>query len=268
MTIQNPGASWHFPGSVRGFSALILEVPMRSPRLVLLSVSMCAIASISMVFPAPSSGQSTARARQQIISSPPIPTAQRMVLMRIARDTWDFYAADVDPNTHLPMDNFGANGKGMYTSAANIGVYLWAVVAANDLELISRPQARSLIRATLTELQGLKSYKGLLYQWYDTTTGDVIRNPGDIDCSAETTPTIDNCFFVSAVDNGWYASGLIVVRQALPELAPLVNSLMEQMDFSIFYDNGEETECNVNPTTFQPTGQMFGGYYVGIGPAS
>jgi hypothetical protein len=191
-----------------------------------------------------------------------------MALMRIARDTWGFYAADVDPNTHLPMDNFGANGKGTYTSAANIGVYLWAVVAANDLELISRPQARSLIRATLTELQGLKSYKGFLYQWYDTTTGDVIRNPGVIDCSAEPTPTTDNCFFVSAVDNGWYASGLIVVRQALPELAPLVNSIMGQMDFSIFYDNGVETECNVNPTTLQPTGQMFGGYYVGIGPAS
>jgi len=38
------------------------------------------------------------------------------------------------------------------------------------------------------------------------------------------------------------------------------------MDFSIFYDNGVETVCNVNAAG-QPTGQMFGGYYVGIGPA-
>ena len=65
----------------------------------------------------------------------------------------------------------------------------------------------------------LKRFDGFLYQWYDTTTGDVIRNPGDIDCSTETTPTFDNCYFVSNVDNGWYASGLIVVRQALPQLA-------------------------------------------------
>ena len=224
------------------------------------------IAALMMVFAAPSFGQLTNSATKPIVSYPPIPEAQRAVLMRIARDTWGFYAADVDPNTHLPMDNFGANGQGTYTSAANIGVYLWAVVAAHDLGLVSRSQARSLIEATLTEVQGMKRFDGFLYQWYDTTTGTSIRNPGDIDCSAETTPTTDNCFFVSAVDNGWYASGLIVVRQALPELGPMVNSLMRPMNFSIFYDNGEETECNVNAAG-QPTGQMYGGYYVGIGPA-
>ncbi len=227
---------------------------------------MIAIVTFLMVVSAPSFGQSIRGATEPILSYPPIPAAQRQALMRIARDTWRFYAADVDPNTHLPMDNFGANGVGTYTSAANIGVYLWAVVAANDLELINRAQARSLIQATLTEVQGMKSFDGFLYQWYDTTTGALIRNPGDIDCSAETTPTTDNCFFVSAVDNGWYASGLIVVRQALPELASLVNSLMGRMNFSIFYDNGVETECNVNAAG-QPTGQMYGGYYVGIGPA-
>ena len=228
-----------------------------------------AIATMTMVFSMPSFGQSDDGEGQPVLSYPPIPAAERMVLMRVARDTWRFYAADVDPNTHLPMDNFGANGKGTYTSASNIGVYLWAVVAANDLELISRPQARSLIQATLTEVKGLHSYKGFLFQWYDTTTGATIRNPGDINCSADTPPTTDNCTFVSAVDNGWYASGLIVVRQALPELAPLVNGLMSRMDFSIFYDNRAETECNTNPaiTGNQPTGQMYGGFYAGFGPA-
>jgi Putative glucoamylase len=38
------------------------------------------------------------------------------------------------------------------------------------------------------------------------------------------------------------------------------------MDFGIFYDNGPETHCNVNAAG-QPTGQMYGGYYVGLGPA-
>jgi hypothetical protein len=225
-----------------------------------------AFAALMMFFAAPSFGQLTRSLSLPVVSTPPIPASQRMELMRIARDTWGFYAKDVDPNTHLPMDNFGANGTGTYTSASNIGVYLWAVVAANDLELVSKPQARSLIQATLTELQGMKRFDGFLYQWYDTTTGTTIRNPGDINCSEETTPTTDNCFFVSAVDNGWYASGLVVVRQAFPELAGLVNSLMAPMNFSIFYDNGVETACNVNAAG-QPTGQMFGGYYAGIGPA-
>src|SRR6202035_3794060 len=109
---------------------------------------------------------------------------------------------------------------GTYTSAANIGVYLWAVIAADDLGLISRPQARSLVTATLTTVKGLKRSDGFLYQWYDTTTGDTIRNPGDINCQTDTTPTQDNCYFLSAVDNGWYASGLVVVRQALPQPPP------------------------------------------------
>ncbi|KAA6461870.1 DUF3131 domain-containing protein [Acidobacteria bacterium AB60] len=225
-----------------------------------------AITALLMVWCTILFGQESGDDGRGVMAYPPIPTAQRMELMQIARDTWGFYAADVDPSTHLPMDNFGANGVGRYTSASNIGVYLWAVVAANDLGLVSRPQARALIRATLTEVQGLRRYKGFLFQWYDTTTGDSIRNPGDIDCATETAPTTDNCFFVSAVDNGWYASGLIVARQALPELAPLVNSLLGAMDFSIFYDNGVETDCNVNAAG-QPTGQMFGGYYAGIGPA-
>jgi len=77
------------------------------------------------------------------------------VLYGIAQDTWKFYATDLDPNTHLPMDNLTwagggpLSGKGQYTSASNIGVYLWAVVAANDLKLISRSTARSLVSATL-----------------------------------------------------------------------------------------------------------------------
>ena len=170
-------------------------------------------------------------------------TAQQASLLGIARDTWKFYQADVDPGTHLPLDNltFAAGspaptGYGRYTSAANIGVYLWAVVAAQDLGLVTRPQARDLVTATLHEVAHLKRFDGFLYQWYDTTTGDVIRNPGDIDCSAEPTPTFDNCYFVSNVDNGWYASGLIVVREAMPELRQLVDGLIAPMNFAIFYD--------------------------------
>jgi hypothetical protein len=195
---------------------------------------------------------------------------QRSVLLGIARDTWKFFAADVDPATHLPLDNLGPGGiRGAFTSAADIGVYLWSVISAHDLGLISRPQADSLITATLTTVRGLQRYDGFLYQWYDTSNGDILLNPGAGDCPAQATPTQDNCYFVSAVDNGWYASGLVVARQALPELAPLVDSLIAPMNFGIFYDSRAETACNTNPaiTGNQPTGQMYGGYYVDQGPA-
>jgi hypothetical protein len=41
------------------------------------------------------------------------------------------------------------------------------------------------------------------------------------------------------------------------------------MNFGIFYDRRAQTECNTNPAIAgnQPTGQMYGGYYVDQGPA-
>ena len=187
----------------------------------------------------------------------------------IARDTWRFYAADVDPGTHLPLDNLGPGAtRGAYTSAANIGVYLWAVVAARDLGLISTSRAQRLAGSTLDEVARLKRFDGFLYQWYDTGNGQVLENPGQPDCTS-TTPAMDNCWFVSAVDNGWYASGLVEVRQALPALTARADGLLSAMDFSIFYDDRAQTDCNTNPDIAgnQPTGQMYGGYYVDQGPA-
>lgn len=229
-----------------------------------LAAAMLAVAAAALsLTPAPASAGA---GRPPVAAYSGLTAAQRAALLGIADDTWSFYQADVDPGTHLPLDNLTyASGSatptayGRYTSAANIGVYLWAVVAARDLRLISRTRARDLAEATLSEVQHLKRYDGFLYQWYDTTTGDVIRNPGDIDCSAEPAPTFDNCYFVSNVDNGWYASGLIVVRQALPELRPLVDSLIAPMNFGIFYDSRAETHCNTNPAIpgNQPTGQMY-----------
>jgi Putative glucoamylase/Protein of unknown function (DUF3131) len=193
---------------------------------------------------------------------------QRSVLYGIARDTWRFYAADVDPVTHLPLDNLGPGSvRGTYTSAANVGVYLWAIVSARDLGLITTSRADRLASSTLDEVATLKRYDGFLYQWYDTNNGHVLLNPGQGDCT-ETTPSQDNCWFVSAVDNGWYASGLVEVREALPPLRELADRLLAPMDFSIFYDNRPQTDCNVNASLGgQPTGQMYGGYYVDQGPA-
>ena len=194
------------------------------------------------------------------------------MLYKIAKNSWAFFEKDVDPNTHLPLDNLGPGDvRGTYTSAANIGVYLWSVISAGDLHLISRAKEVALVRATLTEVQSMRRTDGMLYQWYDTTTGDSIRNPGDIDCSEEADPAQDNCWFLSAVDNGWYASGLVVARQALPQVRGLASSLLGDMDFSIFYDDRAQKEgCNTNPDLPDnpPTGQMYGGYYVEQGPAS
>src|SRR5215469_11660955 len=88
-----------------------------------------------------------------------VTAAQRETLLGIPRDTWKIYPSYVYPCTLLQLDNLTfagcsatPTGYGRYTSAANIGVYLWAVVAAQDLGLVSRPQARDLVAATLNEV--------------------------------------------------------------------------------------------------------------------
>jgi hypothetical protein len=200
----------------------------------------------------------------------PLSAHQRVVLRQIAGDTWRFYAADIAPATKLPMDNLGPGAiRGQYTSAANVGVYLWAVVAAHDMRLISTARADQLAGATLDEVSKLKRFDGFLYQWYDTTDGQVLLNPGQGDCT-ETTPAQDNCWFVSAVDNGWYASGLVEVRQALPALRGQADRLLGEMNFGIFYDNRPQTACDNNASLpgNPPTGQMYGGFYVDQGPTS
>ena len=239
---------------------------MRALRRVLTHAAGIAVISALALMAAPPA--SSLAATPADTSGAPLSAQQQTVLRGIAADTWKFYAADVDPVTHLPLDNLGPGSvRGEYTSAANIGVYLWAVVAAHDLKLISSSQADSLVSATLHEVLTLKRYDGFLYQWYDTNNGNVLFNPGQGCTSNE--PAETNCNFVSAVDNGWYATGLIEVRRALPEMSGLANRLLTPMDFSIFYDNRAQTDCNTNPAIAgnQPTGQQYGGFYVGVGPA-
>ncbi len=185
---------------------------------------------------------------------------QRLVLYGIAQQTWRFFDADTDPNTHLPMDNmgfYGAPARGAYTSPTNIGVYFWSVADAQDLGFINHFQALQRANATLSEVEKLTKWHGFLLSWYDTTNGHWISGPGGTDQQGQSLTGA----FISNVDNGWYASGLIAVRQVFPELARRATALLNAMDFGIFYDNGDQS-TNIT------AGQMYGGYNADQGPAT
>lgn len=184
---------------------------------------------------------------------------QKAALSAIAYPTWLFYDADTDPNTHLPMDNLGLYGapSGPYTSPTNIGVYFWSVVAARDLGFINRNAALQRVNATLTEVEKLSKWNGFLFSWYDTTNGHRISGPGGTDQEGQS-PT---GAFISTVDSGWYATGLILIRQVFPELASRATALLNAMNFGIFYDNNDQS-TNVS------AGQMYGGYNANQGPAN
>lgn len=185
---------------------------------------------------------------------------QQQVLYAIARQTWRFFDADTDPNTHLPMDNiglYGAPATGAYTSPTDIGVYFWSVVAAQDMGIIDYNGAYQRVNAILSEVESLTKWHGFLLSWYNTTNGHWISGPGGTDMQGQSTTGA----FISTVDNAWYATGLILVRQVFPTLAPRATALLNAMNFGIFYDNGDQSQ-NIT------AGQMYGGYYADQGPAT
>ena len=128
---------------------------------------------VALVFAAALVAPATARAAGSPVGAygglNSLSAAQQASLLAIARDTWKFYGPDVDQATSLPMDNITfaggsatPTGYGRYTSSANIGLYLCAVVSARDLGLISESQARARLTATLTEVSHLKRFDGFL----------------------------------------------------------------------------------------------------------
>jgi hypothetical protein len=84
-------------------------------------------------------------------------------LERYAAATWHSFVKMVEPRTGLPSDNIGGrlhpHTRSEFTSPTNIGMYLWATLAARDLDLISHHEATGRIRKTLTSLERLERHQ-------------------------------------------------------------------------------------------------------------
>lgn len=176
----------------------------------------------------------------QVVVKKSFPQEERAFLTEIARDTWRFFDQVVDREHALPLDTIQLGEKkavdrglwiGDYTNVTNIGLYLMAVVSAQDLGFISRAEAVARLKKTLDTLNVMEKHSsGFLYNYYDTTTLE------------RTT------YFVSLVDCGWLASGLYVVKGAFPEIfGDRIQKMLEEGNFTFFYDPVER--------------QMFHGYY-------
>ena len=167
----------------------------------------------------------------------PRAAADRAELTRYARDTWRSFVAMTDEGTGLPADNvagdLSAASRSGYTSPTNIGAYLWSTVTARDLDFISRSEARQRMRQTLTTVASLErhEYSGMFYNWYDPKTGEKLR----------IWPENGNVVkpFLSSVDNGWLATGLLLVSRAEPSLADEANAIRKDMDFGFYYNEAE-----------------------------
>lgn len=160
------------------------------------------------------------------------PSDDKALLKEIARDTWQYFDKLVDKERQLPIDNveFGPDGVltaqtkiGDYTNVTNIGLYLMCVVAGYDFKYITKTEAVRRLNLALDSIDKLETYKGFPYNYYDITIFQRTSN------------------FISFVDSGWLAAGLIVIKNAFPEaLAPRCSKILDRMNFSFFYDPVEE----------------------------
>lgn len=175
-----------------------------------------------------------------LVTPAELPADDQAFLWRLARDTWRGLAALSDREHGLPFDTVRLGGSlaperawlGDYTNVTNVGLYLMVIVAARELGLIGAADAGARLNRTLDTLERLETWRGFFYNYYDTTTLERTSH------------------FVSFVDSAWLTAGLMVVRNAVPELAGRCSRLIEQEDYRVFYDPVEQL--------------MVHGYYVNL----
>jgi hypothetical protein len=156
-----------------------------------------------------------------------LPRTDRELVARLARDTWRGLEAFTDRESHLPVDNVRlgrtsadrADARvGDYTNITSVGLRLLAIVAAHELDFVSRAGAVERIRTLLDTLGTLETHEGFFFNYYDTTSRERTSN------------------LVSFVDSSWLTAGLMVVRTAFPELHADCTRLIERTDYRFFYD--------------------------------
>jgi hypothetical protein len=159
------------------------------------------------------------------------------VLEEYATDTWRSFTAMTVDKTGLPADNVGGSlrpgSRSGFTSPTNIGAYLWSTVAARDIGLIGAKEALGRMRTTLQSVAQLERHEpsGQFYNWYDPTSLQKLRTWPEN--GNEVQP------FLSSVDNGWLATGLLLAARAEPRLADAADAIREDMDFGCYYNEAE-----------------------------
>jgi cyclic beta-1,2-glucan synthetase len=133
--------------------------------------------------------------------SKPLSADQKILFRQIARRTWGFFERFVGPEDHwLPPDHFQETPVGIiahHTSPSNIGLLLTSTLAAYDFGYLDQLGLATRLSITMDTLEQLERYRGHFLNWYDTLTLQPLKPR-----------------YISTVDSGNLAAGLIVTAQA------------------------------------------------------
>ncbi len=186
---------------------------------------------------------------------------ERATLFQYAKDTWRGFDRLLLP-TSLPADGLRRDGQGwtapwMQTSPTDIAAYLWSVLAAERLHLISDTEARTRLDRTLTTLARMERSHGFFFNELDPRTGTALK----ISVFDSSPPH----HRLSAVDNAWLAVALTIVAHAQPSLRARAERLLEPMDFRFFYDPYNAADPVNHPgqlhVGYRPDEHAFYGHY-------
>lgn len=146
------------------------------------------------------------------------------LLLQVAKDTWKFFENAVDAKTHLPVNRVKVDWQkeiGDYSSPTDIGLYYAAIISAYELGFIQETEAHDKILESLKVVESLPKWKGFLFNYYNTTNLQVTD------------------YFVSTVDNGWFAASLFLIKAYFPgSLGDYAEWFLDEMDFGDLYDHG------------------------------
>jgi hypothetical protein len=205
------------------------------PSLVLLAAAACVLTGLTGLTALPASAPAVASPASATVSAAPSPrvgtaVSDRRRLHRYAAATWRSFTHMVDTDSGLPTDQLYADGHtDVQTSTTNIGAYLWSAVAAQRLGVISHRELVARAGRTIGTLETMERHQpdGQFYNWYDHRDGTKLTT------WPPTGEPLDP--ILSSVDNAWLATGLQVVRTAVPELSARAGAIYDSMDFGFYY---------------------------------
>ncbi len=123
----------------------------------------------------------------------------------LARRTWCYFDEFAGPEeNYLPADNYQEEpykGAAHRTSPTNIGLLLVSNLAARDMGYINTLDLLTRIENTINTVEKMDKWNGHLYNWYNTTTIEVLRPK-----------------FISTVDSGNFIGYLMVLHEGLSGL--------------------------------------------------
>lgn len=132
--------------------------------------------------------------------------AQRETLKSYAAAEWRYFEKYVTAEeNYLPPDNVQftpVKRTAHRTSPTDIGMYLMSCLTASDLSLITEDELAERLKNTVTTLKKMPRCLGLLYNWYDTRTLEVLQPD-----------------FVSTVDCGNYLCCIAALGEGLRKLS-------------------------------------------------